>query len=125
MITVNTFMFIIEPSLGRLPLQVVAIQFILEVYVCCHLFDKLEKMNNKIARYVYVIDWFNVLPRDEANMIQGKCRKSILQNALLLQRQVHGGFKVRAGGMFDLNLVTFANLINLVYSMLTFLLKMY
>lgn len=44
MITVNTFMFITEPSLGRLPLQVVAIQFIFEVYVCCNLFDKLEKM---------------------------------------------------------------------------------
>ncbi|KAL1377151.1 hypothetical protein pipiens_001553 [Culex pipiens pipiens] len=119
LISMNMFLFIIDPSVKRIPLLVVSCQFAFEVFICCYLFDSLEQENNHIKHHVYAIDWMT--RRD--NDLQRRRFRSIRQNALFLQLQTNAGLKIRAGGMFDLNLVSFSTLINLVYSMLTFLLR--
>ncbi|KAL9697806.1 hypothetical protein quinque_001247 [Culex quinquefasciatus] len=119
LISMNMFLFIIDPSVKRIPLLVVSCQFAFEVFICCYLFDSLEQENNHIKHHVYAIDWMT--RRD--NDLQRRRFRSIRQNALFLQLQTNAGLRIRAGGMFDLNLVSFSTLINLVYSMLTFLLR--
>lgn len=39
----NMFLFIIDPSVKRIPLLVVSCQFAFEVFICCYLFDSLEQ----------------------------------------------------------------------------------
>ncbi|KAL9697807.1 hypothetical protein quinque_001248 [Culex quinquefasciatus] len=122
MIAANVYLNLIQPSLDRIPLFIVAVQFMLEVVVCCTMFEKLEQQNDKIARHVYGLDWLHVAGKT-TSAAQRRHRKSIWKNVLLVQRQVHGGLKAKAGGMFQLNRETSLMLINLVYSMLTFLMK--
>lgn len=43
MIAANVYLNLIQPSLGRIPLFIVAVQFMLEVVVCCTMFEKLEQ----------------------------------------------------------------------------------
>ncbi|XP_039435218.1 uncharacterized protein LOC120417317 [Culex pipiens pallens] len=43
LISMNMFLFIIDPSVKRIPLLVVSCQFAFEVFICCYLFDSLEQ----------------------------------------------------------------------------------
>ncbi|KAL1377149.1 hypothetical protein pipiens_001551 [Culex pipiens pipiens] len=97
-----------------------AIQYMFETYLCCSMMDTLQTENKRIAEYVYVIDWLSVCRRTSDS--QRKSAKCIRQNALLLQLQIHEGLKIRAGNMFTVERETFANLMRVVYSLLTFIL---
>ncbi|KAL9697805.1 hypothetical protein quinque_001246 [Culex quinquefasciatus] len=92
-----------------------------ETYLCCNMMDTLQTENKRIAEFVYVIDWLSVC-RKSSNS-QRKSAKCIRKNALFLQQQIHGGLKIRAGNMFAVNRETFANLMRVVYSLLTFILR--
>ncbi|KAL1377148.1 hypothetical protein pipiens_001550 [Culex pipiens pipiens] len=111
----------IHTLFARIPLQLVAIQFMFETYLCCTMMDTLQTENKRIAEYVYVIDWLSVCRRTSDS--QRKSAKCIRQNVLLLQLQIHEGLKIRAGNMFAVNRETFANLMRVVYSLLTFILR--
>ncbi|XP_058823334.1 uncharacterized protein LOC131684450 [Topomyia yanbarensis] len=117
MISISMFLTLLRPSFDRLPMQLFAVQCLFETYLCCSMFTSLEEVNDQIASYVYAIDWLSMVPR--SSDIDFKCYKSIRQNALILQRQVHGGFTVRAGGMFELNIETFAGMVKLIHTLLT------
>lgn len=136
--TVNTLLFITDLSLVRLPLQLVAIQFAFEAYMCCSMLSSIHTeviidlnfpenyqivhsfffQNERISKHLYAIDWLGTIKRTSES--QRRHAKSVRQNGLLLQRQVHGDLKIRAGGMIPIDLQTYTQLMRFVYSLLTF-----
>ncbi|XP_062540506.1 uncharacterized protein LOC134208705 [Armigeres subalbatus] len=122
-ITFNIFPFIVNPSFELLPLQLLAMQYASESYLCCTMFDNLEAENQKISKYVYAIDWLSSMRHDRHNVCDRIHRRSIEQNAIILHQQINKGLSIKAGGMFPLNLATFTQLMKSVYSLLTLLLQ--
>ncbi|XP_065079790.1 uncharacterized protein LOC135702693, partial [Ochlerotatus camptorhynchus] len=120
-ITFNIFPSITYPSLEHLPLLLLALQYVTEAYLCCTMFDNLENENNRIANHVYVIDWLYSVGKS-SKLDQAHC-KSILQNALILNRQINAGLAIQAGGIFPLKLMTFTQMIKSVYSLLTMMVQ--
>ncbi|EDS39193.1 conserved hypothetical protein [Culex quinquefasciatus] len=115
---VDKIHFLFDLSIVRLPLQLVAIQFAFEAYMCCSMLSCIHAENERISKHLYVIDWLGTIKRTSAR--QRRHAKSVRQNGQLLQRQVHGDLKIRAGGMFPVDLQTYSQLMRFVYSLLTF-----
>ncbi|EJY57521.1 AAEL017305-PA [Aedes aegypti] len=119
--TFNIFLFLVEPSLGRVPLLLMAIQYISETYLCCTMFNNLENENDRINYLVYARDWLNEVIKHRT-YDRPYCA-SIFRNAIFLHQQVGSGLTIRAGGIFPLNLRTFTSMMKSVYSLLTLLLQ--
>nr|XP_019565266.2 putative odorant receptor 71a [Aedes albopictus]XP_029722693.1 putative odorant receptor 71a [Aedes albopictus] len=120
-ITFNIFLFLMEPSLGHMPLLLLALQYISETYLCCTMFNNIAIENNRINYLVYVCDWLNSVIKDNS-FYRPHC-SSIYQNAIILHQQVGKGITIRAGGMFSLSLPTFTTMMKSVYSLLTLMLQ--
>ena len=142
-ITVNTGLFILEPSIEQLPLLVVSIQFTTEIYCFCTMFQKLDDevnpiiqyllqnqnsnsfdsfQNNKLRQYVYALDWIHSLDGLILEDDRRYC-KTIHKNALMMLAQVNDGIALNAGGMFSVDLKTFTDLMSNVYSLLTLMMR--
>nr|XP_019565264.2 uncharacterized protein LOC109433291 [Aedes albopictus] len=121
-ITVNTGLFILEPSIEQLPLLVVSIQFTTEIYCFCTMFQKLDDENNQLCQYVYALDWIHSLDGLTSKDDRQHC-KTIYKNALMMLAQVKDGIKLNVGGMFSLDLRTFTELMRTVYSLLTLMMR--
>nr|XP_019538163.2 uncharacterized protein LOC109409193 isoform X1 [Aedes albopictus] len=122
LITFNIFLFLLEPSLGHIPLLLLALQYISETYLCCTMFNNLEIENNRINYLVYVCNWLNSVINDHS-LDRPYCSR-IYQNAIILHQQVGKGITIRAGGMFSLSLPTFTTMMKSVYSLLTLMLQL-
>uniref|UniRef100_A0A1W7R6Q9 Odorant receptor n=1 Tax=Aedes albopictus TaxID=7160 RepID=A0A1W7R6Q9_AEDAL len=122
LITFNIFLFLLEPSLGHIPLLLLALQYISETYLCCTMFNNLEIENNRINYLVYVCNWLNSVINDHS-LDRPYCF-SIFQNAMILHQQVGQGITIWAGGMFSLSLPTFTSMMQSVYSLLTLMLQL-
>ncbi|XP_029711244.2 putative odorant receptor 71a [Aedes albopictus] len=121
-ITVNTGLFILQPSIEQLPLLLVSIQYTTEIYCFCTMFQKLDDENNQLRQYVYALDWIHSLDGLISEDDRRYC-KIIYKNTLMMLAQVNDGIALNAGGMFSVDLKTFTDLMSNVYSLLTLMMR--
>lgn len=68
----------------------------------------------------YAMDWMTSITVPRRNMEDYRIVK---RTALIVQAQAQQGFGFRAGGMFDMNLEMFMQIMKMCYSLITFLMQ--
>ncbi|XP_001648687.3 uncharacterized protein LOC5564351 [Aedes aegypti] len=120
LVTLNSFLCVIDFSSDALGLLVFGSICCMECFFTCRLLDELDDVNEEIAMHAYAMDWMTsiTVPRGNLNSY-----RSIKRTALIVQAQAQQGFGFRAGGMFDMNSEMFMQIMEMCYSWITFLMQ--
>ncbi|XP_021707260.1 uncharacterized protein LOC23687463 isoform X2 [Aedes aegypti] len=119
-VTLNSFLCVIDFSSDALGLLVFGSICGMECFFTCKMLDELDEINMKIAKNAYALDWMTSISVPSANMDD---YRNIKHTALIVQAKAQQGFWFRAGGMFDMNLEMFMQIMKICYSMITFLMQ--
>nr|XP_029719068.1 uncharacterized protein LOC109433294 [Aedes albopictus] len=120
LVTLNSFLCVIDFSSDALGLLVFGAICAMECFFTCRLLDELDDVNEEIAMNAYSMDWMTSITLPRGNLDD---YRSIRDTALIVQAQAQRGFCFRAGGMFDMNSKMFMQIMQMCYSWITFLMQ--
>nr|XP_019527331.2 uncharacterized protein LOC109399349 [Aedes albopictus] len=119
-VTLNSFLCVIDFSSDALGLLVFGSICGMECFFICRFLDELDEINQDLGMKAYAMDWMTSITVPRRNM--GDYR-IVRRTALIVQAQAQQGFGFRAGGMFDMNLEMFMQIMKMCYSLITFLMQ--